>query len=392
MKTSIETLSGTRHWTDEELEAKRQIADSIADKVIEQMMKDGDKTIFNKLFEVMKKNSDVVPSHFPDYIKEYFSLRRELPEWVDYDKIAIGQSFFLERGSEILMMLFCKSLPLCYTCKNGVQVMYRTGRFVEKDDDFEVFSKRVADTLQFVVDTMSPKGLTKDGAGIVTTQKVRLIHSMVRYYIKKGDWNQEILGEPVNQEDLVGTLMSFGPIVLEGFRKLEMDITEKEADSYMHCWKIVGHILGIDNDLLVDSHKEGLELGEKIFKKQFGYSSEGEELINSLISFMEYVTPGDRFQRVPLVLVRFLLGEEISDEMKLPHSKAITDVFFEKFVGVMFRTKNTFVTKVLLTRKLYSRLNSVFIKSVLYYYNRSEKSSLILPTPLVDSLQIEDKL
>jgi len=270
--------------------------------------------------------------------------------------------------------------------------MYRTGRFVEKDDDFEVFSKRVADTLQFVVDTMSPKGLTKDGAGIVTTQKVRLIHSMVRYYIKKGDWNQEILGEPVNQEDLVGTLMSFGPIVLEGFRKLEMDITEKEADSYMHCWKIVGHILGIDNDLLVDSHKEGLELGEKIFKKQFGYSSEGEELINSLISFMEYVTPGDRFQRVPLVLVRFLLGEEISDEMKLPHSKAITDVFFEKFVGVMFRTKNTFVTKVLLTRKLYSRLNSVFIKSVLYYYNRSEKSSLILPTPLVDSLQIEDKL
>ena len=283
-----------RNWTIEQLESKRKIADPLADKVITEMMKDGNKTVFDELFKVMKKNSDTVPDHFPDYIKEYFSLHRELPHWANKQKIAIGQKFFLEYGSEISMMLFCKALPQCYACEKGVQVMYKTNHFVEKDGSFDVFTRRLMETAQFVFHVMSPDGFSSNGAGIIASQKVRLIHSFVRYYLKKGDWNTEKLGEPINQEDLTGTLMAFGPLVLEGLKKLNIKISKEEADGYMHCWEIAGYIQGVDQDLLPNNADEGLSLGLQIFNSQIAYSPEGEELIQT-----------KQFRGLPTVLLGF---------------------------------------------------------------------------------------
>ena len=154
----------TDRWTISELEIKRKIADPVADKVVLRMMKDGDKSLFNELFDAMQKNNDSVLHHLPEYLKEYFALRRDLPVWADQTKIALGQQLFAEYGSEISMMLFCKALPQCYACSKGVQVMYKTGRFVEKKDgSFDVFNKRLVETAQFVVNILSPGGFGPTG-------------------------------------------------------------------------------------------------------------------------------------------------------------------------------------------------------------------------------------
>ena len=131
----------------------------------------------NDLFDVMQVNSDVVPDHFPDYLKDYFSLRKDLPEWADQKKIKLGQKLFAEYGSEMCMMLFCKALPQCYACAKGVQVMYKTERFVEKKDgSFDSFTRRLVETAQFVINVMAEGGFEPDGKGIVTAQKISLIH------------------------------------------------------------------------------------------------------------------------------------------------------------------------------------------------------------------------
>lgn len=380
----------TSRWSVEMLEEKRKIADQVADQVVAEMMKDGDKTVFNDLFNSLQKNSDLVDEKYPTYFKDYFALRHNLPQWADEKKIARGQKFFIEYGSEISMMLFCKALPQCYACKKGAQVMYKTERFMERDGSFDTFTKRLVETAQFVVNVMSPGGLAPEGNGIVTAQKIRLIHATIRYYINKGEWDTEELGEPINQEDLAGTLMAFGPLVLEGLKKLNISISDEEADAYTHCWKIAGYIVGVDDDLLPNNAEEGLDLGLKIFNSQIAYSQEGEELINSLIAFMEYVIPGNRFDYIPVVLIRYLLGDEIADTVKLPPSNSFMDRLFQKFLGVIFKSKDELIDHTLIAPKLYAILNKVFLQGVLDYYNEYGKVHFYLPKSLKKSWRVHE--
>jgi hypothetical protein len=268
--------------------------------------------------------------------------------------------------------------------------MYKTERFMERDGSFDTFTKRLVETAQFVVNVMSPGGLAPEGNGIVTAQKIRLIHATIRYYINKGEWDTEELGEPINQEDLAGTLMAFGPLVLEGLKKLNISISDEEADAYTHCWKIAGYIVGVDDDLLPNNAEEGLDLGLKIFNSQIAYSQEGEELINSLIAFMEYVIPGNRFDYIPVVLIRYLLGDEIADTIKLPPSNSFMDRLFQKFLGVIFKSKDELIDHTLIAPKLYAILNKVFLQGVLDYYNEYGKIHFYLPKSLKKSWRVHE--
>src|SRR5207244_12288164 len=132
----------------------------------------------------------------------------ELPEWADHDLIRQGQERFKDWGPQIILSLFCASLPSAYAAKRGVQVLALTARL---DTDTK---RRIMETGQFLVDVLQPGGLDDEGAGRRSIQRVRLMHATVRTLVKlraKQDpsiWKDDY-GTPINQEDLAGTLQSF---------------------------------------------------------------------------------------------------------------------------------------------------------------------------------------
>ena len=128
----------------------------------------------------------------------------------------------------------------------------------------------------------------------------------------------------------------------------------------------------------------------KIFNSQIEYSPEGEELINSLIAFMEYVIPGNRFDSIPVVLIRHLLGDEVADIVKLPPSNSFMDKLFQKFIGVIFKTKDELIDHTLTAPKLYAILNKVFLQGVLNYYNEYGQVHFYLPKSLKKSWRIHE--
>ena len=76
------------------------------------------------------------------------------------------------------------------------------------------------------------------------------MHAAIRHLVKRyPNWKPEF-GLPVNQEDLTGTLMAFDWISLDGLRRIGVDLTQDEWDGYLHCWQIVGHQLGIRDDMI----------------------------------------------------------------------------------------------------------------------------------------------
>ena len=292
-------------WND--LDAKRAVCDAPADAVIEPIFLAGQIEAVNRLFDEMVTNAEPVPPGLPDYVCRFLEQTRALPAWADQTKIIAGQRLFDRHGPVILMLLFCQCLPLAYAAGNGVQVIHRTARM--RTDLY----RRAVETARLLVDVLSKGGLGPDGRGIRSAQKVRLMHAAIRRMIHADSTWDPNYGEPLNQEDLAGLLMSFSVATIEGLERVGVDLTDEEAEAYLHVWLVVGHILGIERDLLPASVADGLELAREIQKRQFRDTPEGRELTKALAELARRLVPGRLLDGIPETMTRYLIGAETAD-------------------------------------------------------------------------------
>ena len=202
----------------------------------------------NQSFE--KGMFDSLGSEISQILDEYIESTSQLPAWADSEKIKRGVKLFSLYGPEVFMLLNVSSLPMCYTCAKGAQVLFETGRLLSHGGNIDPLARRLMETAQMVINVLSEGGLAPSGSGIITLQKVRLIHASIRHFLKAGQyhntkWDSDKYGEPINQEDLAGTLMSFGPVIIAGLKRLNIELSDTQIEDYMHCWKVVGHLMGL---------------------------------------------------------------------------------------------------------------------------------------------------
>ncbi|MEM9340084.1 MAG: oxygenase MpaB family protein [Bacteroidota bacterium] len=301
------------------LNKKRTIADPEMDQLLGALIaREGGKVI-GRLFKSMEKGVDFEQAMegvggSEQLLECYWSRKTHFPAWLDIERMKNGQKFFEKHLVLILVVLQYKSLPLCYSCRNGAKILYMTGKMSGGDGSAKLYN-RLNNTARMVVDTMSPGAFISNENTVSTLFKVRLIHALVRASVKnerynpKG-WDVEELGEPINQEDLAGTLLAFGPSIISGLEKLGVKMSQKDRDDYVHCWKMAGYLLGIDEDLLTDSFDDGWRLALKILSHQVAPSAEGEELTKTCIEIPKKVTAGIAFKEMPEYLIRLLLSDE----------------------------------------------------------------------------------
>lgn len=300
--------------SDATLDAARRLGDPLADSAIAQVFSEGKLTGVNQLLGSMIHNDDLPPEELPASLKTYLIESSRLPPWADPKRIAQGEAMFSHFGLTITMALFCASLPYCYTAKRGVQVLAQTGR-LQSD-----IRRRIIETAQFLLDVMAEGGLAKGGAGIRSSQKVRLMHAAIRYLLLHQGWHSDELGIPINQEDLAGTLFSFSVVPLRALRKLGVSIPEAQAEAYVHTWNVVGHILGVREEFLMGDEATATALFDRIIERNAGACPEGQLMTRSLIELLEYTIPGNAFDGFPSSLARFFLGDHYADLLAMPPS------------------------------------------------------------------------
>lgn len=303
--SSVPTPSPAPLWTNETLQPLRNLGDPLADAVIAEVFQDGHVQAMNTLMSGFVANEHPVPDNLPAPIRNYLLQSMELPPWADPALIAAGEDLFWRFGPRIILVLTCYALPFCYLGRNGVPVLAMTNRLSSNP------RRRIVETAQMVVDCMSAGGLsTPGGRGRLTIQKVRLMHATIRRLaVASPTWKSEY-GLPVNQEDLAGTLMSFSHITLDGLSKLGVELTDQDRQAYIHCWNVIGHQLGLRDDLLPAAPAQAKALADAIAAHQFGPTQDGQDLTKALSDMLCHIVPGDVFNDMPPVMMRYLLGKQ----------------------------------------------------------------------------------
>ena len=370
------------NWSKEAFNALRQKTDPIADRVIEEIIETSGLDAINTLFTQLRENDDILNIDFSQPVKDYFLKTSKLPDWIDDKKVLIGQTVFAKYGPEISLCLLCKSLPEAYACSNGAQVLYKTGRLTEQDGSLAIFTRRLMETSQFVVNVCTPGGLDPNGKGIITAQKIRLIHAAIRYYLKNKDWPSEEYGEPINQQDMAGTLQSFSALTLDGLETLSISLTEEEKDGYYHSWRVVGYIMGLEEELNPPTYEEGTRLGKAILKDQIKPSPEGVALTEAVCHFMTNLLPGNLFKHTPEAIMRFLIGDEIAEILELNTANNLVSKIIPRLLGVAFHSieetekSNSFVLKII------EHVNLHLLQSMLNHFNEDKQIRFYIPPNL----------
>ncbi len=370
-----------RKWSPAWLKKQRQFTDPLADQLVDEIMRERELSKVNHLFGLMKNDGDRLSADAPPELKAYFQKTSQLPDWADPRLLKLGQQIYIRHGVWISLMLSYKSLPECYACAKGVEVLYHTGRLNEHHGSLNAFYRRIAETAQFVMDTMSPGGLSFHGKGLQAAQKVRLIHAIIRYYLQQQHWDEAKFDLPINQEDMAGTLMAFSALVLEGLETIGIRLDDVEKDAYIHCWRVVGHVMGLREELIPVNSQDALALGHAILNDQMGPSESGQVLMKALIDFQMSLTKGFLSEKANISMMRLMMGDKMSDLLGVPEIDAKEVLKLKKKMTRIARFME-FMEKSVVFSLLFRLVNQAMLHGMIWYMNRSSKINFYLPPSL----------
>lgn len=300
-------------FTESLLEEKSHLQDPIADAAAQRLFEVLEPKEVGTLMNWLNETTETCPEKASVIFSEYASAF-ELPLWADQTKMQAASRFYQKYEKIILVLLGTLSLPYCYAAAKGVKVLFLSQRL--QKDAF----KRLQETGVFVQKCNSYTTENQQEWKI-RILKIRLLHALVRTYIReRGHWEKD-WGLPINQEDMVGTNLSFSYLIIRGMRKLGIECSPEEASCFLHLWNVIGALIGVEESLLPQTMQEAFWLDTQIAKRHFAPSTEGKALTKALLEVFRGQSPSPLIADTLIGQMRFLLGEEIADMLDIPKSK-----------------------------------------------------------------------
>jgi hypothetical protein len=109
--------------------------------------------------------------------------------------------------------------------------------------------------------------------------------------------------------------MTFSYVVIEGFGTMGYQMTDRQREGYIHCWNVVGYLMGIREELLPATFEDAKELFEAIQRRQHGQSEAGRKLTAALLDAVQDAVPGDHHDPLVAALARRLVGDATADTL-----------------------------------------------------------------------------
>ena len=282
-------------------------------------------------------------------LRDYLATCPALPDWLDAAKVARAETLFMDMSMLSCTLLFCASLPECYVLPDLSAVLHAAGQ-LEQHTDY-----RIRSTAAMIFPVMMRGGLTSPaGGGVAQVLKVRLIHATIRHLILRGappepaaaaaldaavplaplrpagggmyhvlyahGWDSARDGLPCNQEQLAYTLLTFHYVYLRGLRRLGLRLDRADEEAYLHAWNVVGHLLGIERELMAWTMDEAEARFAQIQARgraKLRQPDPRPALAAALVKEMEEEIPLRVLKPFPTLLTRRLCGRDASADLGL---------------------------------------------------------------------------
>jgi len=202
--------------------------------------------------------------------------RSDAPAWLDPDRADRGGAVLRRHGLLAAAVLRCYALPLSYRSPVGVRPLVHTGTLVRDA------AARLYRTAQMVVEAQQPGALHPGGPAWRTAAHVRAMHERVRQSLWASGWDPDD-GAPIPQPDQAATALLFGPLTVEGLRRLGCRISADEADDVAHLVRAMAYGQGVVAELQVDTHGEALDLFARITSLDGPATADGVALMDALL-------------------------------------------------------------------------------------------------------------
>jgi hypothetical protein len=294
--------------------ALRLRGDELADATIDALFRDGQIHHLNTFMRHFERSGQQPPADLPQVALDYLEATASPPDWVDWDVMETARMFFIDNNVHISTALSFASMPACYAVPHVAKLLSAT-------HSLDYPSNRMAATGQFTVYLMRPDAFEAGSRFIPAAQKVRLLHASIRHRLRREDaWDQAEWGVPICQQDMIGGQMMFSIQVLDALHRLGVHLTDEEADAYCYAWRVVGAMLGVDQDAAPATLTAARDFSDLYMARYLGPSPEGVQLTRQLIDLYEQVVPGTLLDPIVPALIRYLMGETTADWLGVPHS------------------------------------------------------------------------
>ncbi len=309
-------------WSDDDFlnDLRRQV-DTQADECLRELVAHGNESDFRNVFRQMTTNDEPLPEGLPKALRGFFEQTSGLPTLdgapLDEARLARGSAVFLKHAFPSALVLLAKSLPEGYSAPNLSLILSLSDNLNRNP------YRRLMGVLQLLVNLCAKTGFEKNGKGLVTAQKLRLLHAGVRQLAPKHlpDY-AATYQQPCNQEDMLGTIMGFSLLVIEGLRILGVPLAAEDAEDYYYVWRIFAVLMGIhppgrpDSSEIVPADLTQARLFYDSFVRrhyrQAPENPKGAELAGSLLRMMDRMLPRTPLRMLGLRIVPRIYMEQLT--------------------------------------------------------------------------------
>ncbi|WP_409437566.1 oxygenase MpaB family protein [Mycobacterium sp. SMC-14] len=236
--------------------AGTQIGDPLADAVVADFATLPRGAGMAMLRIAVQHGIDAVESP-PESLRALFAEVDHEPAWLDHDRLDRAAGHIVRHTASYGIVLGAASLTAGAMNAVAGMPLVLTGRYTSQA------AVRSIEVGAWLEEILSPGGLRRDGAGLATTLRVRMIHAFVRrHLLTEGDWDSDAWGAPIPQSYMAFTIVEFGRIALAAMHQLGVRYTRAELDDIYHFWRYVGQLNGVTDELNPATEADQVRIAE----------------------------------------------------------------------------------------------------------------------------------
>jgi hypothetical protein len=311
-------LDQQRAWDSAFLDRMRCVGDPAADDAVDAMLRanegrpeDTAKLLLRQLLGGGHFNL-LLQAPGTELLARFLQQHRVLPRWANRALVERAQELGREHLVVGSVLLAVAALPECYLDARGAPVLSGSGQLSEQP------ARRLRHTSHMVLSVCGPHSIyPRPGddeatipVGISKALTVRLMHALIRRFTAEGYrlpesfyvqveselglpnyGDEELVPVPINQEDQAYVLLTFSYVVIRGLEKLGIVLDARDRDAYVHLWNVIGHVMGVQRELMPDGYKEAASLFQALKQRLAGPSDEGKALMAAMLGWINQLVP-----------------------------------------------------------------------------------------------------